>query len=502
MKKLIYIGIILLLTSCSKFLEPQSQFEYVPRDVNALNELLLGNAYLDPANEGHLVFSYNEVFSDDFAAAADNGNHVNNALRYRNNKPYFAWHPDMFKIGNDNVTFHNVWRSTFQNILGCNAALDYIDKVTGTTDDRNYVKGQALALRAFYYFQLVNLFGEPYNYNKNALGVPLKLNAGLEPEFPSRATVEEVYLQIEKDLAEAELAFLALPKTKQFIKDGRVTLPMIQLMKARAALFMEDYDKVIINANNVLNNWGLSLLDLNSFIQTPAQPYYVFSNYNNPEAMWLFGTSADFNKFTTDLIYLTPTNLTQPRRLFTAAPALVSSYDVDDLRKDNYIFKQSPTISSLQALGKIPVNTAYSYITSEFGRSLRLSEAYVMLAEAYYRKNRAPEAVTTLETLRLKRYKTTSGTAYKVPAASTSGTALLAFIKAERRREMCFEGLRWFDQRRWGMESFSRIWKEDGGITQTFTINKNDPAFTLPIPFDAIDKNPALKQNILSTPKY
>jgi starch-binding outer membrane protein, SusD/RagB family len=502
MKKILYIGILMLFASCSKFLEPQSQTEYVPRDAESLNELLIGNAYINPQATNHYVFSYNEVFSDNFSVIPDITNNSNNAIRYRNNKPYFAWHPDMFSLGRDNSVYFNVWKSTYQNILGCNSALDYIDKVTGSTDEKNYVKGQALALRAFYYFNLVNLFGEPYNFNKEALGVPLKLNSNLDPDFPARATVSEVYNQIDKDLADAELAFNLLPKEKQFLKNGRITLPMIQLMKARTALFKEDYDNVIPNATKVLNDWGLSLLDLNSFTQTPAQPYYIFSNYKNPEAIWLFGSSADFNKFTTDLVYLIPTNSFQGRRLYNAAPSLLNSYDVNDLRKANYILKESTTVSNLAASGKIPVNTAYTIITSEFGMALRLSEAYLSLAEAYYYKNRPAEAVAILEELRLKRYKTTSGTAYKVPIASTTGPALLNFIKEERRREMCFEGMRWFDQRRWGMESFTRVWKEDAGVTQNFTMNKNDPAFTLPIPFDAIEKNPNLKQNKLSTPKY
>jgi hypothetical protein len=67
---------------------------------------------------------------------------------------------------------------------------------------------------------------------------------------------------------------------------------------------------------------------------------------------------------------------------------------------------------------------------------------------------------------------------------------------------MCFEGLRWYDLRRWGMNSFSREWKEEGVVVATFTMEKNDPAFTLPIPFDVIDLNPNLIQNKLSTAKY
>lgn len=46
MKKFIYtiIGIVLLtLSSCSDFLEPKSQSEYVPKDANALQEMLIGS---------------------------------------------------------------------------------------------------------------------------------------------------------------------------------------------------------------------------------------------------------------------------------------------------------------------------------------------------------------------------------------------------------------------------------------------------------------------------
>lgn len=41
-----------------------------------------------------------------------------------------------------------------------------------------------------------------------------------------------------------------------------------------------------------------------------------------------------------------------------------------------------------------------------------------------------------------------------------SGDELLEFVRNERRRELCFEGHRWFDLRRYGMPSFTRVWKE------------------------------------------
>ncbi|MFR5657441.1 MAG: hypothetical protein ACLUDU_05305 [Butyricimonas faecihominis] len=44
--------------------------------------------------------------------------------------------------------------------------LDGIDEATGDQKTRDRIKAEALGMRGFYYFFLVNLYGEPYNYNK------------------------------------------------------------------------------------------------------------------------------------------------------------------------------------------------------------------------------------------------------------------------------------------------------------------------------------------------
>lgn len=506
MKKIIYISsfLILLLTSCSDFLEPKSQTEFMPREINSLNEMLLGSAYLDPVAQNQYVFSYHELFTDDMACTVVNGNHITNAEKYSRLKYYFAWDPRMFEIAKLGNTYYAVWGNTYGRILGCNAALDYVDKpdLKGKEAEKDYVKAQALALRAFYYFNLVNLFGEPYNYNKEALGVPLKLSSDMLNVALYRSTVSEVYQQMIEDLESAEQHFLNLPVDLQKAKNGRVTLAMVQLMRARVALFMEDYATCEVYSKKVINDWGLQLLNLNSFTSIAAQPFYDFTTYDNPEAIWLFGCSYDFIKFTTDLIYPQPGSQTNGRRIVNASPSLLNSYGASDLRKSNYIIRESTTINNYMPFGKLPVSTTYALLTTKFGRALRLSEAYLMLAESNYFQNKPTEAVQVLEKLRINRMNSSSGDDYKVPAASTTGVALLQFIKEERRREMCFEGLRWFDQRRWGMESFSREWKEEGVVVNTFTLEKNDAGFTLPIPPDAIENNPNLIQNKLTNQKF
>ena len=87
----------------------------------------------------------------------------------------YAWQPAIF-IQEGTLMYQTPWKWFYSYILGANAALDYIDGVSGTDDERNIVKAQAFALRGYYYFQLVNMWGAPYNYDKKALGGTFESN--------------------------------------------------------------------------------------------------------------------------------------------------------------------------------------------------------------------------------------------------------------------------------------------------------------------------------------
>ena len=164
-------GIVLFsLSSCSNFLEPQSQSEYIPKDANALQEMLIGSAYPKHAG-GNSLLAFLSFFDDDVQFHKTNYEFNTNTLgNIEAKKAVYTWQPDMFFImDKNNYNIQNIWEGYYNYILGANAALDYINEVNGTEAEKNYVVAQALGLRAFYYFMLVNHFGAPYNYNKQAL---------------------------------------------------------------------------------------------------------------------------------------------------------------------------------------------------------------------------------------------------------------------------------------------------------------------------------------------
>jgi starch-binding outer membrane protein, SusD/RagB family len=98
-------------------------------------------------------------------------------------------------------TLRYMYRYYYRLISNANVLINGIDNVPGPEADRKIIKGQALAYRAWSHFQLVQLWGKRYDANakpNSQLGVPLLLTNTLEGQ--PRATVEEVYTQINKDL--------------------------------------------------------------------------------------------------------------------------------------------------------------------------------------------------------------------------------------------------------------------------------------------------------------
>ena len=126
-----------------------------------------------------------------------------------------------------------------------------------------------------------------------------------------------------------------------------------------------------------------------------------------------------------------------------------------------------------------------------------MAEAYLNLAEAAAQLKKDKIALDALNALRIKRF----APEYYEEISGISGEDLVTKIRKERRLELCFEGHRWFDLRRYGMPAFSRTWKIDGMPVQTYTLEKNDPAYTLPIPPDVLERNRSLVQNKLPNPR-
>lgn len=508
---IVFILSAAFLSSCGNFLDPKAKSEFVPKDAASLNELLLGEAYPRYSQTELNVFL--GLLDDDVDGAP-----------YQ--KPYqtvnpnlwlaaFTWQPlmydQMLEASNRN---YSTYKNFYNLILGANAVLDYIGDMNDTDLDMVHsVTAQALTLRAFYYLTLVNIFGAPYNHDKNAMGVPLKLNSGVELKNLARNSVEEVYAQIVADLKEAERLYHLLPKEQQWEPNYRTSLPMVQLLLSRTYLYMEQWKNAANYADSVMQNKNFELLDLNTVADQNSIGEPVYMTYHayqtSTEVIFLYFNVDDcvnwlYNKRAAE------TGQAKEHSYFRASTGLMNSFEATDLRKTRYISRsnyQAPGEDGLmpQAFGKITMNERRYYQpllngTLDFGRSLRLSEAYLNYCEAKamlaQEGNAAalPDAIAALEKLRQKRFAPEEYTAASIADAES----FIRFIREERRRELCFEDHRWFDLRRWGMPEIRHTWYPDENTKIVYTLQKNDPGYTLPLPTTALEQNAYLRQNPLA----
>ena len=511
------------LCSCEDFLDPSSTSEFVPKDANSLNELLLGEAY--PRNDIDGMNIFLNLLDDDITAmpyqTPQDGFDANRFLAA------YTWQPDMFKMMEEaGYSNTNMYEQYYELILGANAVIDYIDQVNDEKQNINYVLAQAYALRGFLYFKLVNIFGQPINSQPDALGVPLKLNSGVEntEKALARRTVKDVYAQVINDLKEAERLYETLPANKQFAKDYRTSLPMVQLLLSRVHLYQENWSDAASYAHKVMTNSNFKLLDLNVVETLTEEGYPFYKTYHayseSSEVIWLYGSVNDMGSWV--MSYAGTSNPKDNNRVmhayFKASDDLMETYEDTDLRKERYIIKKAVRdergidIWTPMAIGKLSVNIPqdngvslnnfYKPISGSgvFGRSLRLSEAYLNYAEAkamMYQMgtdaNGATEAQDALDELRVKRYAANDFKSLDI----TDAEELIQFVRNERRRELCFEDHRWYDLRRWGMKEIKHVWYNDANTKSTFTLTQGDKGYTIPIPDEAMDLNAALKQNEL-----
>lgn len=127
---------------------------------------------------------------------------------------------------------------------------------------------------------------------------------------------------------------------------------------------------------------------------------------------------------------------------------------------------------------------------SGYTRVIRTEEMYLILAEAYaHKENGIGEAVKYLNRLRVEKFR--EGTYTDLKAADFDQNSLLVFIEAERRRELCLEGHRWFDLRRTTRPAMERIGYEN----QVARLEKDDPRYVLQIPKRELSVNPGIGSN-------
>lgn len=465
---------MLALQSCGDFLEEVSQDEFEPKTTEAFRELLNGEGYNFSSSVNPLTYMMDDDVESVSTSSWDDIQRIQQEL--------YTWQPDFYSFQDEEGTYtssnKDVYKNLYELIMACNIVNEYIDGSQGTDADKAIVRAEALSLRAFYYLQLVNLYAYPYNDKDHdpstALGVPLVLASEVFDEGEPRSTVKKVYDQIATDIEQACDLF-GQDKTNRGV--FRISYTAAHLLASRIYLYMENWDKVIEHATYALET-APELADLNNYtIDNTYNPTNGVISRNFPETIFLGGYRAISGSYG---LMGTP---------FNVSSDLFNSYADNDLRIGTYLMEASSYLPYNYMLLKSSSEQEYAWRTSEL--YLNRAEAYI---ELYMDGDQAAgqKAVDDLNTLLSKRYRD-----YE-PLTLKPADELLELYREERRKELCFEGFRWFDLRRYGMPQLEHILIDQNGNSTRYILKEKDPSYVLPLPDNAMEHNSNLIQNELS----
>ena len=318
------------------------------------------------------------------------------------------------------------WYYYYRTINNANRILANIDAATGTPAEKESIKGQALALRAYSYFYLINWFQQTYKGNETKPGVPLYTEPTSEGK--ARGTVQEVYTQIVSDLKEAE----GLLAGKTRAHKSHINQQVTQGILARVALQMEDYataKEYAVKARGTIAP------------MTAAQFNGGFSTLSTPE--WIWGLEVNVEQATIYASYFSHMDNTAGGYAGLGSykkitKALYDQIPATDIRKAAY---KAPGLT-----GAMPDYTILKF--RKPGASswngdyllLRAGEMFLIEAEASARTGDEGNALTALTNLVKAR-----NPSY---AFAGSGSALLNEILLQRRIELQGEGFQLFDIKR------------------------------------------------------
>ena len=151
--------------------------------------------------------------------------------------------PDIYQ-GEGNI---GDWNIPYEQVLYANVVLDGLKNVAVTAvngQQWNSMKGSALFIRAYAFYNLAQVFALPYNpaTANEHLGIPLKLTPNVD-ESIKRSTLEQTYKQILNDLLTAKDL---LPEAVSYNNRNRPNKPAALAQLARVYLSMRQYDKALI----------------------------------------------------------------------------------------------------------------------------------------------------------------------------------------------------------------------------------------------------------------
>ena len=403
---------------------------------------------------------------------------------------------DEFSYSRNNGSLEKIWKHYYEGISRANYLLYYSPGIDMNEDLKSRILGEAKFLRAYFNFNLVNIFGE----------IPIKLNPPINPDEINKpkSPIANVYAQIEKDLTEAIAAIGT--KDKEI---GRVTKGAAWGLLAKTFIYQQKWEAALaaIAAVDALGLYSLEAVYKNNFIdstqnnkeslfelqhlsdQLPKLGSHLNQYFSPPKDNGYY-FNVPLQNFVNEF-EKTTTNIPDPRLDYTVGRAgqkWINGEDFDPAwSPTGYLQKKhSQPLKEEPIIGDASLNYVY----------LRYADILLMKAEALNEAGRSSEALVPLNAVR-KRARESYLFDKSLAGFGTVPVGLLPdvqltnqqtvrdAIRHERRVELGFEFHRFFDLIRYGKQT------AEAALTGTgFKYSDNLGHFL--IPQSELDTNPAI----------
>lgn len=371
-----------------------------------------------------------------------------------------------------NTTGPNVWESIYPVIYICNSAITGLTASgTLTPAVKQQLMGEALFMRAFCYFYLVNLYA----------GVPLALSTNYKTDgLLSRSSPDSVYQQIITDLTHAQqllnsqfLSGDALTPTSERV---RPTKWAADALLSRVYLYQGMYAQAETEADSVISNSGL-------FSLTGLDTVFLA---NSMEAIWqLQPVNLGWNTEDARFFIIPPTGLNINNPVYLSA-SLLNAFEPGDWRRMEWVDSLINSQGTYYYPYKYKSDSLGAPVT-EYEMVLRLGEQYLIRAEARANQGNITGPTGALSDLNAIRNRA------NLPsyAGATDEQSVITAILHERQVEFFTEwGQRWLDLKRANLVN-SVMGQDAAAKAATWSQN----AQYYPVPLSDLQTDPNLTQN-------
>ena len=406
---------------------------------------------------------------------------------------------EFWQVNPSTGNINNLYNSYYQAMVNINTTLAKLENATFDEAAIQQYEGQLKFIRAYYYFNLVQYFGE-------VIIITEPLEAISEAWTYARQPVEEVYALVESDLT---TAIGSLPVSYDAAQVGRATKGAALALLGKVYLTRKQYPEAISTLEQVLP-LGYALLPSYADVFDPQQKNHVESIFDVQ-----FQGDNDLGEASSFFYTFAPRESEGAVINFPGengggwnVPTLdiMAAYEDGDVRKEVSLQEGYTNLEGEWV--PVPFINKYNHPHTIRGRTndnwpiLRYADVLLMLAEAINEQSGPTVAAYDY----LNQVRTRAG------LAALSGLDQASFREAvlkERRLELAFENHRWFDLKRtktpeelaaflnaYGAEERSNPTTDRGGIPFSpadFVFEPYEVLF--PIPADQILINEELTQN-------